>query len=796
MSQKKSILKVSSLIGCFIAVIPSTLLLTSCNFNFPSYFTIGTPNDVFLNSKVSMGGPFVDAPSTTNFNSIYGRLVNYFTEGDYEYENGKLVSSPETFLRFELATKLEIEYIDKTSTGNAIKTVVIDGKNPTEDFFIKKDNFVTNNLDVKKIGIYLLNATKIKFVLNDQLKWIDKNQKEHNYISAFDFWCGLASYKNSVDLQFNKNGYFLSLSGIDFDKTIKDPSNFDLKPGSAFTFYMSETKPSYFLDVLTKQYFFPIPNQHPEAGSVIFSQGDKIPDWFKKQLSGMNVVKKNSDSNTIDIGATDWTKVYGADQKNNLDIWTIGPYIPTKISLQDVTFEKNENYFNNVDGTNKNVVDKQINKVVLKYKAGSPEVLYNRFKSGELSYIPVPPAQSKDAVNNFDETILKPLPAPKTTQGNFMSYNMGIFANDGSLKNSDLKNWEKFIINFNTEDGLNIRKGLNQLINWGRIAEKKFGPGIKDTHLSSIPYGVFDVEGNDFYHLIDENKMIENQKLNGLFGGFYSEMKEKSDYLFINENKIKNNIEQLTFIDSLKKIGYTKENPLVMEFWTLSQANDPKDIAYYGEIEKQIQILSNGLMKFEYIPYSQTTNERVYLQKSVTSGSFLWSPDYNAIGTWVGTYFSFEYDEKGDPKIIKLKNNGNKEVLVPSYHFANLWEALYNDLKKVSDSATDIDSLWKLSLKKHLSSKNAANFESNKTYKDIKSNLDTEIAIWSGTISNIKGKSINNGLHLIQWIDSQAPIIPTATPGINYQSFKLVDPNYQVILNLNGDLNYRDFLKK
>lgn len=806
MSKKRNIKKSLILTTLFSFIFPTTLMLTSCKFNYPKVFSIGTSNDLFESSKTPLGATFIDAPTTTNFNSVYGRLTNYFTNGDWEFntsENGSeptLKSQPTSNLRMELANKIVIYYQDTPTTpvlenANTEKQFVIDLNNGNNGFINGTKYFDSNT-----IGQYLVKANKVEFHLNTNFSWLDKNGQEKQKLNPKDFLYGLKAYKYSIDLGFNRNGYFLDLSGIDYQKTI-DYNTDDKMKNNTFTYVIGNTKSPYLLDILSKQYFFPMPHTHPEAILTLpeNNENDKGP------------IKKNKNG-TIDANATNWSKVYGGDQVNDLDVWFLGPYYISSISLQDVVFQKNKNYFEQLKDEYKDS-SKKLDKVILKYKAGSPEVMYNRFKSGEFSYVNVPAAQAQDAIRNFydqknpNNSALIPMPAPKTSQGTYISYNMQIY-NDNHLKElvdgnqTATKNWEKFIKKFHTADGLNIRKGINQVINWARLAEAKYGIGLKDFYLSSIPYGVYDPVNNatstdnqtpgtkeEFYNQIAK----DNSKFPGIIGGRYNKMKSSSELWFDDNNgdEQDKSIRQ-TMIKSLTNLGFSNTNPLTMEFWTLSQTNDPTDLAYYQQLEKAISNVTNNIIQFKYVPFNSRSLQKVYYSKSATSGSMLWGPDYNGLGTWVGIFFSYEFDKNGDPKVMVNVDNQQEEGfdnLKPSYHLANLWLSLYKELNKTTTNSDSATKTWQQSLKEHLITKKAAEFGEGKTFRNIKSNLDTEISIWAGI-------NDSNGVNLVNWIDSQYPVFPMFAPSLNYQSYKLVDPKYEVVLNLNGEMSYKDFNRK
>ncbi len=802
MKRSNKILKYFTLFGAATSfIVPSIIVLTSCG-SANSNFTIATSNDVFANSVVQLGASFVDSPSTTEFRSIYGALVTYVNEGDYEYnDKGELSNQPIARLVMEAASKIVV-YGQENGTGAEKALLTIDSSDLTnKDAFIVENGAYSINLD--KFGEAMIHATKVEFTLNKDFKWVDTNGQPKQSLVPLDFWYSLKGYKTSSDYGLNSNGYFLGLAGIDYDKTIAHKENESVEPGSTFTYFIGNTKAPYLLDILTKQYFFPVPHSHPKAAATIETPNTSKVIKFITTNDGKQIIDKNN---------TDWTQVYGGSQEKVVDVWSIGPYYISKSSTQDVAFNINTSYFNAMRSMyemNKLDVTKKIPKVIKRYKAGSAASIYDKFGSNELSYVPVPQERESQAVSRYiNSNALIAMPAPKTSQGRFIGYNLGIYDANGQIKDTSLigTQYEKFVKNFHTENSRKIRKGINEYINWAFLAEIKYGTGTKDFSLSSIPYGVFPVRTNDnstpvdYYQAIGKSLVltIDNNSASpnsgtelipqGIIGNKYLQMMKQSRKIIADNQAVTD------FQNLLTAEGYTKDKPLKLPYWTLVQANNATDTAYFQEVGKVIYELSGGAIEFTYKSYdASSTVNNVYYNKSVPMADMLWGPDYNGIGTWLGIYFAYEYDDNGQPKDLatKLTNVAtSQDTLIPAYHITNLWKPLYETIKIEQTKQNQANSnSWLISLKNHLTSTGAASFGTNDTYKNIKSNLDTEISIWAGI-------NQSNGINLVDWIDSQSPIIPMYQPSLTYVGYKLVDPKYQVILNLNGDINYRDFVLK
>ncbi len=796
---KKKTLKWLTLTGAALAVsVPTAAMLASCS-TASKGFVIASPNDVFANSSTPLGASFIDAPSTTEFQSVYGALVTYVTEGDYKYENKTWVSKPESRLVLEAASKIVI--YQKNSSGQDEVIHTIDSANLSDANAFTNHNG-TYSINTEEFGKKMANASKVEFTLNKDFKWVDTTGKSQQSLVPRDFLYSLKGYKISSDYKLNSNGYFMGLAGINYDETIKIQENDSTEAGGTFTYVIDDsTKTPYFLDILTKQYFFPIPHSHPDTAATL-----ETPDTS-------NVVKFTQDGTAqiIDKTKTDWTRVYGGGSEDNVDVWSIGPYYISASSQQDVTFSISQQYFDAMKSSydmNKLDINAKIPKIIKRYKAGSQEQIYNLFNANQVSYAPVPQHLNTSAVQSYASSpSLIPIPAPKTAQGRFIGYNLGIFNEKGQLKDSKLvtSSYEKFVKNFHDTNALTIRKSLNEYINWGKLAEIRYTTGTKDFSLSSIPYGVYPVAKDantniDYYEAIASNvalsipagSSIQNpgavtEQPKGIVGSQYNTMQTSNEFILAS-NEQKN-----TLKTALSALGYTSSAPLTLTYWTLLQTKDPKDTAYFTEVGNQIKVLTDGAVTFTYMDYNAaSTVDNVYYKKAVPMGDMLWGPDYNGLGTWIGLYFEYDFDSDGNP----IDNNSSAtekgyDSLQQSYHVTNLWKPLYAVLEASLESPsakTSQSKTWAYSLATYLQTKNAAAFGEHDTYKNIKSNLSNEISIWAGLQQS-------NGIHLLNWIDSQYPILPMYHASLKYQGYKLVDPKYQVIVNQNGDLNYRDFVQ-
>lgn len=823
---KNKKLKLVKILTLTAASAPLVFTLASCSLLNTSKDTIrwATTVNPFSNSKVPFGTTFVDSPSTTYFNSLFLNLVNYQTTGKYEFDKdtGQATQTPTPHMYLEGAKQIDIYYtadqkvddFDKEdkSTQDQPKNK-INGKDNNE--LKKYIHTITDNkdkpyFDTSKAIQALNNATKVEFTIRDGLKWRDKNGNIVDSVTAKDFYSGMTGYYRSVQYGLNANSYFFSLAGIDVDKTLgKENEPKDNK----FTVYMTSTPSPYLLDIITKGYFAAMPSNNPEVKPILTLGTNNDVN---------NPIKLTQDEKpVIDQVNTDWDKVYGGgNQQTDVDVWSAGPYYVQKTTLQDVAFKVNQSYFENVNGVGK--LEDKIENVILFYgnSFGTAEKIYRGFTTGELDYAPVPAAQQLEAVLKYTGTgNLQPVVASKTTQGQFIAYNTDIYNNDGSLKSNVGQVYAKFVDKFYTK-GKKIRKAINTLINYPKLAELVWKPGKYDYSLSSSPYGYLSYTKNgenkstlQYQQIRNGNFEINNEKIKGVAGDFNRLI--KIDEYIIPQNMMteeeKTTLSELS--SALDSIGATASNPLQLDYRTLVSTYTPEQTKFLQQLIDSIRIISNNRIVFNLVSRTNQTVTDYFYNSNSPMGSFLWGPDYNAVGTWVGYYFQYNYSSDGKPIMTNNKKQTDINIGVSiNTKMPQLWPLLFKKMQEAMKSSptnngngfnestgwNDKQS-WQRDLWKHLVEKGSIkkwdgtnNVKNAKEYKvtDISSSLDSQIAIW-GDLNQF------NTYALVQWIDDQYPFIPNYESGLDFKSFNVVRSQFNVLPSLNSNTNFKDWsLKK
>lgn len=531
------------------------------------------------------------------------------------------------------------------------------------------------------------------------------------------------------------------------------------------------------------------------------------------------VLTNNEGSKVIDQVNTNWNAVFGGgEQQTNVDIWSAGPYYIRNSTLQDVDFVRNDYYFEKVKGAGS--VDEKIKNVILFYgnAFGNNEKIYRGFTTGELDYAQVPAAQQLEAVLKYSGTgALRPVTATKTTQGQFIAYNTDIYDTNGSLKSNIGPVYEKFVKSYYT-DGLAIRKGINTLINYAKLAQLAWKPGKYDVTMSASPYGYLSYTKDkkttlQYQQIREGNVTINGEKITGLVGDYKEQLKDINSNGYLLTNSM-NDEEKKTYdamMSALDKIGATAKTPLELDYRTLVSSYTNEQTKYIQELIKSISELTNNKVKFNLINRTNQTVVDYFYNANSPLGSYLWGPDYNAVGTWVGYYFQYKFDKDGYP-IMKTKIiGGDIEVgLVADTKTATLWPLLFKEMqaavKKTDGKNVEKDpaegtgwsskdawltNLWNYLVQKGGIKKKDQN--SNTTLKatdylvtDITSGLSSQIATW-GDLNQY------NTYALVQWIDNTYPFIPNYEMGLDYKSFNVVRPGFNVLPSLNSTTNFKDW---
>lgn len=661
------------------------------------------------NQNVPLGIGFVDAPTSTYFQSAQLAWVTWQTDGEYKFDdNGELIASPKANLMLEAASK--IKFIDKD--GKEVEVF--------EEGAVSKQDNKTKTVDKGVINQELAQKAmqtteKVEFTINKSLKWYDKNGKEMSTVSSKDFLYGLIGYYNSSSLKFNTNGYFFDLAGIDFAKTLEangakwdsNSLSYSVNSEDTFTYSIGSTKNGSFLDILTKEYFFAVPSNYDsitkttKIGEIIKPLSEYTD--VNNNKNKVQIAKTVSGSKTtyaVDKQKTIFSNIYGGGLQDGtgLDVWSAGPYRVASVNRNagEVIFRKNQGYFDTLTNFNNSSIPngQQVNEInlIIGVSNGNPpsqEVAYDNMKSGSAQYAIVPDSRKMNALQSFNTNgdggyTLIIEPGSRAPQSQTINYATNIWDENGNRKSNITPVYENFVKKFNTS-GLKIRQGISNLINWSRLSQVGYSDGSRDYIQSSVPYGYLDRTNDDGsiesqYQIIrDSNKTYGGMPITGIIAQNYNAMYNTATYDM--NNAFTEQIEK-DFFAALDDIGATKENPLALDFRTLHSTYSQTQTAYMNRLKKTIEGISGGRITFNLIARTNQSLSDWYYNKNSPMGSFFWSPDYNGIGTWVGLYF--EVEEGATGPIDSELYSGYQGA----YGVATLWKPLFDTIVAAKKATT------------------------------------------------------------------------------------------------------------
>ncbi|MGL5246335.1 MAG: MG321/MPN456 family lipoprotein [Mycoplasmoidaceae bacterium] len=457
-----------------------------------------TPQDPFATNRTPYNPTFNADSNNMFFQSVFNGLVDWKIVGDWKFEkNDKgedVWTPPEHSFFMSGASKIEFY-------NNGLL-------NP---YILERTKLKNNEINIDKAyKEAITNSNSIKFTIEPTFPWLDHNGVEQGKLQAQDYFWGLMGYVLSADLGINTNGYYLDLMSLDVQKTIDANSSFwELDSKNNYIPKLSDVNtieyvlksPNInFLDILSKQYFQPIPITNnkvkaifdiPSNDSLFNDKGEFIPN--------------NIDFNTL----------YGAGEKrgNYTSWWSAGPYYVKNVSEQDIQFGINKNYFD-ILNSNSNPLTKdpfginpKIKNVVMKYAgAYSPQVTYEQFKTGEIDKSDIPSALISEAYKNF-KTSFRTEGVSINGRSDIIPYNTNIYIVDDFLEpildnkgNKKIKSlvspqYEKAIVSdFNLGNEGNswkIRNAINQSIDWYSLSALALPDNSASFQQSLVPFGNF-----------------------------------------------------------------------------------------------------------------------------------------------------------------------------------------------------------------------------------------------------------------------------------------------------------------
>ena len=361
--------------------------------------------DPFTSNETAWNGPFSKASNTLFAQSIWTNLTSWSTRGD---ENDPIYGEKS----IKLLSSSIVEDIDDP--------VVL------EKF---RDEFE--------------NQHKLTFSIRP-IEWVDTNGKgTGSYLSPQDFWAGIYSFALSIQNGLNaNNAYFIQLASINFEKTLTEDANNQLRNRSKsetkkFTIYFDEPILSLedTLDILQKQYFCALPAEHEKVKNIY--------DPVRYNSIAVNY----PGTNTLDTASTNMKMFYGVGDGTNPDVWkelwSSAPYYISNVDKQSITYKINKGYFESFKDlaeSNESYISYNLEKrlddgsimakipeINVKY-AGSYnlDILFEQFISKEIDKTPLQGANLLTAINNYGSN-LRYESTKKIQQSNVVGFNLQVY---------------------------------------------------------------------------------------------------------------------------------------------------------------------------------------------------------------------------------------------------------------------------------------------------------------------------------------------------------------------------------
>lgn len=489
------------------------------------------PEDPFATNRTPYNPSFNADSNSMFFQSTFNGLIDWKIIGDWTYDESlSKWNPPESSLFMSGASKIEFYNNDILNPYNIQRT-----KLPNNEIILNeqyKEALTTSN--------------KIKFTIDSSKEnafpWLDYTGKPVGTLKAQDYFWGLMGYLISTDIGINTNGYYLDLMSLDIQKTIdanpafwtKDSEgNYIPKENIEDTITYVLSKPNInFLDILSKQFFQPIPIENDKVRAIF-----DIPSNESLFDDKGAFIPNNLDFNTL----------YGAGEKisNFTSWWSTGPYYVSRVSEQDIQFKINPNYFKAItqngsirDLLNTFGTDPKIKSIVMKYAgAYSPQVTYEQFKTGEIDKSEIPSALISDAYKNFKKSF-RTEGVSINSRSDLIPYNTNIYVTDSFMEpvldskgNKIIKSlvspqYEKAIVrDFDLGKEGNswkIRNAINQSIDWYSLSSLALPDGSASFQQSLVPFGNFRssddqplltdidgfINGDTYWEIAASNKQI------------------------------------------------------------------------------------------------------------------------------------------------------------------------------------------------------------------------------------------------------------------------------------------------
>ncbi|MDE5841806.1 MAG: hypothetical protein K2H11_02385 [Malacoplasma sp.] len=495
-----------------------------------------------------------------------------------------------------------------------------------------------------------------QFVIDTDNKWVDGTGKEKQPVSSKDFERGLESYALASAISYTRNSYFLDLIGLgenSLGKTVSyqdsnnkyvspssqdyDINNFANQNDAVYTMYIDEPYP-YTLDLITKEYFGPLPYTNKKVENINLKNGKIAVNGGK-----------------IDTAKTSFNDIFGSGSGGVFTdgTWYAGAYYVSAFTSSQIIFNLNHTYMETVGkhllsyedgkvlGANNQNKDSRMEQVVINFGSGTADTYFENFKAGQIDYLASVPEAKRSEANSLRNSIV-PTKIIQTTRSNYIAYTPNPYVVDAKgnvAENNFLVNMAQFIYQWDNKDSMIVRAGIAGLINYYRLADLVYADS-KDFQLSATPYGVFKnyyesvAKGNLYGALprpYNDYKDAKEDTLDGFEMSFYSWDASNSTV------KIeKQTIDKKAFTDAVKKVANGK-GPLLFNIKFGEQTFTANYKNFVNKLKATIEQLSDNQIKVDYKLRDgiDPTYTQWYNNQSSPLGFSYWSPDYNGVGTWI-----------------------------------------------------------------------------------------------------------------------------------------------------------------
>lgn len=448
---------------------------SNSDMNFADWFTQGSWGDKevkyrwagdLFEDPTFLNPNFAQATNSTYMNSVQTNLYKWENVRTYKTEEDGSITPIDT-------SKIQPTGAIAEKTGDLLPTLQTGDVNEDGDW-------VPNEGGSKKALTFKIRPTQ----------WINqKGEAQEHYLSPADFLAGLKSYKRSVDVKINNNGYFNGLLGLDYESTVKVKSNEDIytkATADAINEGKNENYLEYTLvlqsptlsvgsmcDILSKQYFAAAPSWVQEVKNITTDAFFEQDIYYTPKATDENpkpqpkkYTKDDLGEQTLDTKASAkaFAKFYSCGTSQDFSgfgdgTYSAAPYYISDLNEQKAEFKINSNYFTSLtqlekdDGRGETYQGQILNvdangtktlssgnetrtkpkHIVVTYGASTykEETEITRFDADDVDWASVPGTLKDNIINNssYNQFVVENLLA-KASTSTLVPYNLQVYQRD------------------------------------------------------------------------------------------------------------------------------------------------------------------------------------------------------------------------------------------------------------------------------------------------------------------------------------------------------------------------------